>query len=191
MSRFSSSSHSQSSSSSSRSSSSSWSWSWSWSWSGRGGWSSSHCGRSRCAAATGGRRRAASGLRRANRSKDFYQICFLSATLYFVLATCRPLWSFLRAASNEYNDRLTRENCWAGPCGAQGLMCRPMGRPTITKSNQHWRRNGKNNHHHHHKKIECYGILILLNVKTLISNITSSPHQDFSFQWVRSKLRQL
>lgn len=43
--------------------------------------------------------------------RKIYQICFLSASLYFVLATCRPLWGFLRAGSNEYNDRLTRANC--------------------------------------------------------------------------------
>ena len=45
----------------------------------------------------------------------------------------------------------------AGPCGAQGLMCRPMGElhSTITKSNQHWKSNIISSHHHHpHRKID-------------------------------------
>ena len=58
----------------------------------------------RCALATDGRRGGALG-RCGQIGGKIYQICFLSATLYFVLATCRPVGAFCAAGSNEYNDR--------------------------------------------------------------------------------------
>ena len=54
--------------------------------------------------ATDGRRGGALG-RCGQIGGKIYQICFLSATLYFVLATCRPVGAFCAAGSNEYNDR--------------------------------------------------------------------------------------
>ena len=78
----------------------------------------------RCAVTTDGRRGGALG-RCGQIGGKIYQICFLSATLYFVLATCRPVWVFCAAGSNEYNDRRWRRRiARLGPCGAQGLMCR-------------------------------------------------------------------
>ena len=87
--------------------------------------------------------------------RKIYQICFLSASASILYLPHADHSGFLRAGSNEYNERLTRPNCRAGPCGAQGLMCRAMGELHNNQiKSAFWKSNISSRHHHRHK-ISC------------------------------------